>query len=293
MELYIQINFSSGLGDFFAYFYEVYFFSKDMKNKGYSINVIIHTNNKIDFKKIFKENYYHVFNSFEVKSNLTNHLDFVNYKVVNTNLNSFGSHSWELFAPIEFNEPFIFKKFINASKLDYSAILDFPKLNSNISNNIDNFMTDKKLENFAVIHFRDRDDIADKHNLQLLNNNLEKFFLDEKVSKKIENIIQNNTQVFVCSNNVNIKILLNKLYPNIITYEDDIQKTVKRTYSDHDYLNHCITEFYIMSKATKIFSFNNYNWISNFLIYGLLNSKNGPIDPNDNKNLFFESCGEF
>jgi hypothetical protein len=295
MKLYIQINFGSGLGDFFAYFYEVYFFSKEMKNKGYNINIIIHTKNKINFKELFEEKYYNVFNSFEIKSEVTTHLNFTNYKVVNINLNSIGDQSWELFAPIEFNEPFLFKKFNLVSQTNYDNLIDFPKLNTHIIDKINYFIRDKELDDFVVIHFRDRDDIADQYNSQLISNNSQLLYnnLNKEVLEKLKYITQHNKKVFVCSNNIQIKILLDELYPNVIIYKDNVETILKRTYSDDDYFMHCITEFYIISKATKIFSFSNYSWVSNFLIYGLLHSKNKPINPNDSENNFFETCGDF
>jgi hypothetical protein len=295
MKLYIQINFGSGLGDFFAHFCEVYFFSKKMKEKGYSMNLIIHTKNKINFRTLFQEKYYEVFDNFEVKQTPTRASDFIDYKVLNSDDDSVGIHQWELFTPIEYTEPFDFIRFNLAQQVNYEDLYDFPKLSENITKEIDSFISEKNLDDFVVIHFRELDDVADNYNHQILQNNLESvnFNQNYRALEKVEDIINNNKKVFVCSNNVKIKLMLSERYPNVIIYNDNVQKIIHRTYSDEEYLNHCITEFYILSKAKKIFSFGKYVWISNFLIYGLIHFQETATNPNNLKHNNFEFCGEF
>lgn len=292
-DLYIQINFKSGLGDFFAYCYEVYFFSKKMKSIGYNLKLFINTANKIDFKNLFEQQFYDIFDTVEIKSLETTDLDFLNYKVVNKTYNEIGHQSWELFAPLDYSEPFEFTKFNLASEINYDYLSDFPKLNNKITQKLDLFIKENNLEDFVVIHFRERDDIADHYNSELLTNNLQNINLNlnQKIVETIDLISKNNKQVFVCSNNIQIKLFLKKYFSNIITYPDNILQTLKRTYSNSDYYTHCLTEFYLMSKSKQIFLFSEYGWVSNFLIYALLHAQNIPINPHNKQNSFLNFCG--
>lgn len=291
MDLYIQLNFKSGLGDFFAYCYEVYFFSQKIKNKGYNLKLFVNTANEINFINLFEQKFYDVFDTIDTKNITITELDNLNYKVVNTDLNKIGNNAWELFAPLDYSEPFEFIKFNLANSVNYDNLSDFPKLNDKITQKVNLFIDKNHLDNFVTIHLRDRDDIADKYNGELLKSNSRSINLNKKTLEIISSIAKKNKKVFVCSNNIQIKLFLQKYFENIITYQDNIEQTLKRTYNDKHYLNHCLTEFYLMSKSKEIFVFSEYSWISNFLIYGLLHAKNKPINPYNKENAFLNFCG--
>jgi hypothetical protein len=61
MTINIQINFSSGIGDFYTYFCEIYFSSKQLKELGHDVHLYFNSKRKIDFLNLFESKYYEYF----------------------------------------------------------------------------------------------------------------------------------------------------------------------------------------------------------------------------------------
>lgn len=278
MGIFIQINFNSGLGDFFSYFCEVYFFSKKMKKKGFKINLIINTKNEIDFQNLFEKKYYKYFDTFKIQKFPIKKSNFFNFDVYGLKENESGLHSWELFGPYGINQEFFYHHFNLGRKdfpINYDELTDFPKLNRDVIKEFDFFIQKNLKEKFSVIHIRESDSFTELINFKLKNCGIDNinYLLSEDKLKKIDEIVKINDSVFLCSNNVYVKKILKKKYKSIILLEDDVEVVLEKNYSNKTYWTQCILEFYIMSRATKIYSFTNYEWVSNFLIYGLLSKR--------------------
>jgi hypothetical protein len=308
MNINIQINFTSGIGDFYTYFCEIYFAAKQFKEKGHQVNLYFNSRRTIDFLSLFDTKYYQYFDNIEMSKYPKSLNDFHGYQVIYPGENWVtGAHCWEIFTPIEFNDDYK-KYFINLSHpglLNYTELSDFPKLSNTIIENTKKFMTDNNLNNFSVIHFREWDDIGDAYNSRVLNPNIEgdEFQVRHKTLKKdfsisedkmlqIKEICDNNEKVFVCSNSIRVKTYIKEHFDNVFLYSDDILKTTTRDYSDVEYWNFCLIEFCLISMAKKVNIFTNYSWISNFITYGLFNSEFGIINPYHD-NPFVKNYGTF
>lgn len=304
----IQINFTSGIGDFYTYFCEIYFSAKQLKNLGHEVHLYFNSKRKIDFLNLFKSEYYEYFDQiFLIEYGKTLN-DFENYKIKHPYEKwQPGVHCWEMFVPVNFEDDFQ-QYFVNLSHpglLNYEELKDFPKLSEDIVKKTENFKIENGLNKFSVIHFREWDDIGDAYNNRILNPTIQdeefqvrhktlksKFSINEVIMDKIKNICENNEIVFVCSNNMSVKQYIKEHFNNIFLYNDDILKTTKRDYSDEEYWNFCLVEFCLISMAEKINIFTNYSWISNFIAYGVLNNENGVINPYKN-NSFVQNYGPF
>lgn len=307
MNISIQINFFSGLGDFYSYFCEVYFFCKKIKDKNYKIKLFIHTNNKIDFSNLFEKKYYEFFEEIVVIPTPISLKDFDNYTVFYPKNSSTGQQGWDVFVPTDFTYdlPIIRFNLMNPS-MEYLELSDFPKFNNSIIEKVNNFLETNELKNFSILHFRDLDDVADVMNVsvkdsEFLQDDLyvrdyykvkKNFSLPHKIEEKINSIKEKEKKLFICSNNAKIKKYVVEKFGGFIIHEDDIEGLLRRSYSDESYLEHCLIEFCLISKANKIYSFSNYSWVSNFLIYGILHKNGNPINPKI-ENDFIELCGEF
>jgi len=308
MNINIQINFTSGIGDFYTYFCEIYFAAKQFKEKGHQVNLYFNSRRTIDFLSLFDTKYYQYFDNIEMSKYPKSLNDFHEYQVIYPGENWVtGAHCWEIFAPIEFNDDYK-KYFINLSHpglLNYSELSDFPKLSNTFIENTKKFMTDNNLNNFSVIHFREWDDIGDAYNSRVLNPNIEgdefqvrhktlkkEFSISEDKMLQIKEICDNNEKVFVCSNSIRVKTYIKEHFDNVFLYTDDILKTTTRDYSDVEYWNFCLIEFCLISMAKKVNIFTNYSWISNFITYGVFNSEFGIINPYHD-NPFVKNYGPF
>jgi hypothetical protein len=308
MTINIQINFSSGIGDFYTYFCEIYFSSKQLKELGHDVHLYFNSKRKIDFLNLFEPKYYEYFDQIFLIENGKTLNDFENYKIKYPHEKwPAGVHCWEMFVPEEFNDDYK-KYFVNLSHpglLNYEDLSNFPKLSEEIIKNTENFRIDNGLNNFSVIHFREWDDIGDAYNVRILHPDIQDeefqvrhktlksaFSIDKNTMNKIKDICDNNQIVFVCSNSMRVKRYIKEHFTNVFLYDDDILKTTKRDYSDEEYWNFCLIEFCLISMAEKINIFTNYNWISNFIVYGVLNNKTGVVNPYKD-NSFVQNYGSF
>jgi hypothetical protein len=89
-----------------------------------------------------------------------------------------------------------------------------------------------------------------------------------------------------------VKRYIKEHFNNVFLYDDDILKTTRRDYSDEEYWNFCLVEFCLISMSEKINIFTNYSWVSNFIVYGVLNNKIGVVNPYKN-NSFVQNYGSF
>lgn len=304
----IQLNFTSGIGDFYTYFCEIFFSAKQLKSLGYEIHLYFNTKRKIDFLNLFEPKYYEYFDQiFFIEYGKTLN-DFKNYKIFHPhNTWNPGVHCWEMFVPENFNND-ITKYYFNLSHsglLNYEELNDFPKLSKNIVDKTQKFKEENNLKDFSVLHFREWDDIGDEYNNRILNPNItgeeftirhkklkSKFSINENILQQIKKICDENSIVFVCSNSMKIKQYISEQFNNVFLYEDNVLKTTQRDYSDEEYWNFCLIEFCLISMSENINIFTNYSWISNFIAYGVLNNKFGTVNPYKD-NSFVKNYGAF
>lgn len=295
MIINIQVNFTTGIGDFYTYFCEAYFFCKQLKSLGYNTHLYLYTRNTIDFWNLFDKEAHQYFDEVTLINVPKTSEDFDGYQIIYPSVeHAPGVHCWEAFAPQNFNAEYVVYQ-INLGRphnLNYTHLNDFPKLSQNVIEKTNNFRVDNQLNNFSVVHFRDRDDSGDRFNNQLLNQQYQSYSIDTNSFANIEKICKENEKVFVCSNNVAIKKYLQSLHNNIVISDDNILKTTNRSYCDEEYWYFCLTEFCLMSMPTQIYLFNNYSWITNFISYGLFHNKYSIINPY-NTNPFVKNFGGF
>jgi hypothetical protein len=211
-------------------------------------------------------------------------------------------HCYDVFAPTNFNDDLDFP-YINLSRLGNQTIEkydDYPKFSNSIIEKVKNIKIKYELDSFSIMHFRDLDDIADYFNDNILNNNKTPFAVRDYIFKgyieftddaltHIKKIAKNENKILVFSNNIEIKNTLKKMYNNFILLDEDYKKTVNRDYNDNDYWEYCLIEFILFSFSKKIYLFNNYCWISNFISYGILNNiHHKPVDPYNSENMLLE-----
>lgn len=304
---YLQINFTSGIGDFYTYFCELYFLAKILKQKNFKVCLLFNSLRKIDFINLFEPEYYKYFDEIKLNNRPESTTSLGNYKVIFPHPNwTTGQHCWEAFAPIDFEETLNFA-YINLSRMGYLNLTEysnFPKLSNKYIKKTLETKEKYGLNNFVVIHFRDLDDVGDTFNNRLLNNSTgsftvrgyqfeENFSLSERVSSKLRSIVDSYSKVFLCSNNVRVKKYIEENYDNIIILDENLLTTLNRDYSDEEYWEYCLIEFCMTSFSEKIFLFTNYCWISNFISYGVMNNKHEVVNPYNTDNGFVEHCGVF
>jgi hypothetical protein len=297
MTFYIQINHESGFGDFFTYFCETYFLAKQLKNNNNNVIFIFNSKSKMDVKNIFNDKSYQYFDEIRIVEFPISKNIHENYEMILPERGGeTGNSHWELIGPNGFDEPTTLNYF-NLSRsglLNYTELKDFPELSNHYKEKSLKFKEENNLDNFCVVHFREFDFISDKLNgsLKYELNEHESFELSNDSLEKLKQISNSHNKIFVCSNNVYLKKYIQSKFNNVFCYEDNLDKTIQRTYDDKDYLSHCLIEFFLMSLCEKIYAFSNYSWISNFISYGILHNSIGPVNPY-HVNPLVEDCGPF
>jgi hypothetical protein len=266
--IYIQINFLSGLGDFYSYICETYYFSKKLKELNYKIILYVHSPFKIDLN-IFDKNTYQYYDEIRLGTQSIHHkLD--NYKIIYKKNNKIGAEWWDAFGPE--NMPTIlpteFFSYGRYNKINYKNCKDIPKFSSCYIDKTHSYINGK-LTNFSIIHFRELDDL----------NVMDDYVLDCRTMKKLKEIFLNR-QILLLSNNNQVKKII-KLNFNCVTFD-----TIPRNYNNQDCWEQTIVEFILCSFAENIYLFTKYSWVSNFLNYGLIHHKNGPIYPYEKSDSF-------
>jgi|UniRef100_A0A6C0DTE6 hypothetical protein len=149
--------------------------------------------------------------------------------------------------------------FDNFTDIGCQFVLSKLRPNELMQKNIYTFLTglNLKQKQFAVIHIRS----GDKY---MLNNNQ----LNPFVLKKITNILAKNmklrTKYLILSDNNQIKLLLKKIFPNIIIQISNIIHLGECDNPSDQAVMETLLDFYIMSNAFQIISFSPYNWGSGF-----------------------------
>jgi hypothetical protein len=153
-------------------------------------------------------------------------------------------HSFPIFETQEIGRKFVLNKILPNSSMQLNIQATLMKYE----------LTPRR---FAVIHIRS----GDKY---LLKNNI----LNSLVVKKIVDILSKNmkpgTKYLILSDNNQIKLLLKKVFPQIVIRMTRITHLGESTNSTDDSIMDTLLDFYLMSNAFQIISFSPYNWGSGF-----------------------------
>lgn len=307
MDYYFQINFTSGIGDFYTYLCEICNISISFKKQGHNTHLVVKSKRKIDFFNLFETDFYDLFDTIVYNEQGILCSNFNNYMVLYPGKTwQEGVHCWELIGE-KIPETFDFIRF----NLSYANSISFtkdsfaPKLSKSFLEKTNDFLSSTELKNFCVLHFRIYDDLADAMNSVVYNKSDEKVLTSMYFKISIDNIfspfvftkldecLDKFDKVVICSNSVLVKSELKKRNNRIVVFQDDELKTLRRDFSDIDYFNQCILEFSLMSFAEKILVFSYYTWITNFISYGVLNHNyHDKVNPYHDKKLI-ESYSNF
>jgi len=110
---------------------------------------------------------------------------------------------------------------------------------------------------FAVIHIRS----GDKY---LLNNGNLNSFVVKKIIGILSKNMKEGTKYLILSDNNQIKLLLKKVFPQVVTQFTKIAHLGESVNPQDNAIMETMLDFYLMSNAFQIISFSPYNWGSGF-----------------------------
>jgi len=288
MNILIQHNFSSGLGDFLIAMSEYMTYCKKLKDIGYKINLYVNLqNNKyINFpskfmNKIFDQETLSFFDEIiEDYSGINHNNNYKEYRYWKSahEPQFSGVHRWDIF--IENKEPpYLQYPVLSTLHLLLTQIINennivYPKFNRDIENKARIFLQQFGIYNFLQVRVEDgKDCIANKDFIdkiqQLINNN-EIFHIGTN-SKSIFDIFQSHPKTLfypfrqfeTIGNHHNVGHRVNRIFNNDMLEERFLDTVIEMVSIKH---------------ANKIYHYSDYTWPSSFLFYGSLVSKKRPID---------------
>lgn len=275
MKVLIQHNFNSGLGDFMKNIASYMDALEPLKEKGYEINLYInlYKNRYVDkpfFKKLFSKETCDFFDNITESINGITSNIYEDYRYFSSAYNpqSPGVHQWDIFFD---GEPEILNiKIIDARQAyDYRKFYDkLPSFGDEVMNRVNDFLS--KNNNFNFIHVR-TSDIIDSDNVRY-----------DKIANKILSMSEETELPFYLG--TNNQYIYNKLkssdkiilynFPSFSKYSNDMNgyKNFNSINDENDdiLLNRLFdiaSEMVLSSHSNEIYTFNDYNWISQFLFY--------------------------
>ena len=114
-----------------------------------------------------------------------------------------------------------------------------------------------KPKQYAVIHIRS----GDKYMLK--NNQINPHVLKKIVATLSKNM-KPGTKYLILSDNNQIKVILKKIFPNIIIQMTNIAHLGETDNPSDEAIQETLLDFYLMSNAFQIIGFSPYNWGSGF-----------------------------
>jgi hypothetical protein len=287
MEILIQHNFTSGIGDFFIAMSEYMTYCKKLKNIGYKINLYINLsqNKYLNYpskfiKQILDKETLDFFEEItEEYQSINNYKDYRYWKSGH-NPDSPGLHRWDIFVNNHIPQDLIFQP-LSTLLLQVSFPINvdniiYPKFNDEIEEKAKIFIKQYNNYNFFQVRLEDG-----KENI---NHNL---FID-----KIQKIINNNEIFHIGTNSKSIFYLFQNhpkttFYPfknfDLIDNQHNIGHRLKFTNLNdniilEERLIETIVEMTSIKHANNIYYYSDYIWPSSFLFYSLLVSKKKAIN---------------
>jgi hypothetical protein len=273
MEILIQHNFKTGLGDMFNDMIEYMTTAKKYKEKGYKIHLVfcLYRNKYIEekiFHRIFDENTINFFDSitetFEPIRSIKHQHFFYNCSAHDPQ--SPGNHRWEIFFDTEIERVPVFRIPSNPFNINSEGLVvpDFQEFLKKDANDFVKSINEK----YNFIHIRTMDSEI----------NDEKYF---NLVKNLETYLEKEGGIFhLGSNN---KMVTDGLKNNhqILTFPFSTFESVDNELNAYDYkqVNHeerfkrlceTISEIISIRSAKNIYSYSDYGWVSLFLLYGII-----------------------
>jgi hypothetical protein len=284
MKALIQHNFTSGFGDCLICIFEYLDTVNLLKEKGYSVTLKLNLKNNVYFDsdmffEFFNKNEFNQFSNIEIIDQPIKDVYYNGLKRIYTLASPEpGTHLWDFFTEEE-NESDALKVL---KRYDY-MLSDKPKMRNIFSKKIlDSFNEiynkNFKIDSFNSIHYRTLD----------FEDNLD--FFESKKNKIIE-LLNNNENYFICTNNWNFKNWIKTLNKsNVLMYDIPGEKNYgnhynyDKTYSDnkelfHERTKYVIYEMLTLLKSKHMFLFSCWGRFSNFYFLSRINNINYTLNP--------------
>ena len=273
MEILIQHNFKTGLGDMFNDMVEYMTTVKKYKDQGYKIHLVFclyrnkYINEKI-FHRIFDDTTINFFDSitetFEPIRSIKHQLFFYNCSAHDPQ--SPGNHRWDIFFDTEIERVPVKRIPVNPFTIEFQDLV-VPDFQEYLKKDANDFVKSIN-EKYNFIHIRTIDSEI----------NDEKYF---NLVKNLETYLKTEGGIFhLGSNN---KIVSDRLKNNhqVVTFPFSFFESVDNELNAYDYKqgNHeerfkrlceTISEIISIRSAKNIYSYTDYGWVSLFLLYGII-----------------------
>ena len=277
MNVILQHNFKTGLGDFISDISQIMSTCNDLKNQGYKthLKISLHDNKYINhpfFLEIFDDETINFFDTIEEIPRSLGLFDGFEYHSSSHLPMTPGVHHWDIFFDVK-PENYYTNLYCATEILRANQIPKFiPKFNEKIHNLIDKFLN-KVGEDYSFLHIRT---------------------MDEGSSiEKLETIISNVKSVV---NNSKVKIHLGTNHPYLYNKLKDCEKIVTFDFDYYDIIDNDMNSFrfcgetfskkeenpILLERLCSIFAemvsienskqiiiLNDYGWTSNYLFYSL------------------------
>ena len=284
MNVLIQHNFTSGLGDFIADVSHYLTILKELKNEGYEIHLRIslrgnkYTNGSF-FRKLFSEETCSFFDSIEEVQDTIREKNFNEYTYHSSNHSpqSPGYHHFDIFFDVPPTEQLKYKAY-DAQRAHLNSL--FPdvlvKFSDNVLSRVESFW--KQLpEDYYFLHIRTSDIIdGDTSRYDRIINNIKKYIEETKCNfhlgtnnKHIYNNLKGHKNIFLYEFK-NYDLVNNDM--NAFTNGWD-NKNIETDVLTERMFDIC-AEIISIQKASKIYFLHDISWISNFLFYPICVRKN-------------------
>jgi hypothetical protein len=286
MQILIQHNFTSGLGDFLADISHYLSILKRFKSDGYRINLRIalknnkYTNDQF-FKKIFDQNTCDFFDSIEETNDTIHSLTYNEYTYHSSNhAPQFpGYHHFDIFFDTPNQHQDLEYHGFDAQKAYSNNLFPsiLPKFNNEILQRSESFVNTLP-KDYYFLHIRTSDKIdKNTHRYDNIIYNIQSYIKNTNVkfhlgtnNEYIYNILKNYSNIFIYPFK-NYNLINNDMnaFSNNIDYKSNITSKMLQ-----DRLLDICAEMISIQKSKKIYFIHDVTWISNFLFYPICISKN-------------------
>lgn len=283
MNLIIQHNWTTGLGDLFCASTEYLNFISDLKKQGYKTKLIFSFNGEYNLnkyiglnplEKIYNLDSFSLFDDIEVRNNPITELSINDLKYHHTQygVNKPGQHWWDLYLDV-IPQNLSYPNFSPTTFL-YKNIkpIIFPKFNEEVYKRADNFS--KILGhnyNFLQVRYFDYTEVPEKE----YKEKIDLLYLKIKNSTEVYHLGSNNK--YVSDKFLGLKNIIQYNFKNLDLFSNDHTYYFYNKHLSNDLLldrlYDNLAEMVSISNTKKIYLYTTFGWISNFLYYGMSQSK--------------------
>lgn len=282
MNLIIQHNWTTGLGDLFCASTEYLNFISDLKKQGYETKLIFSFNGEYNLNKyiglnplenIYDLNSFKLFDEIEVRDRPITDLTINALKYHHTQYGATkpGQHWWDVYFDIVPSNV-VYPNY-NPNTLLYKNTKPtiFPRFNEEVYKRADSFSkTLGKDYNFLQIRYYDYREEVDESLLI----SLEILYSKIQNSGQVFHLGSNNK--FVCDKFSNLENVREYKFKNLDLFSNDHSYYFYNKHLSNelllDRLYDNLAEMVSVSNSKKIYLYSTFSWISNFLFYGMSQS---------------------